>query len=287
MVDSLSAAPAKKPDSGLKARVITALILAPIAILGVIYAPSTAFALVLGLVICYGLWEWTRLIGLSSVSARGLVVGVNALILTGLLLADRVDLLMQMSWIGAIWWCLALIWLSQSRFGVEPTPRNLSIKILVGSAMMIPAFAAGWLLHRTGSQGPWWTLFVLMFIWVADIGAYFAGRRFGRVKLAPKISPGKTREGVYGALLCALIFTATAGYVLPGIPVWAGWLMGLALVTVLFSIVGDLFESLIKRQSQLKDSGSLLPGHGGMLDRIDSLLAALPVFVCGRYLIGL
>jgi len=287
MHESMKPGIVKKPDSGLRARIITALILAPIAICGVIYLPSIYFALILGLLICYGMWEWTRIIGLASVFARALVVGVNAAIMGALLLADRVDALQFAAWVGVVWWCIALLWLRGAGFGADPSVRNLLIKILVGSAMMIPAWAAGWLLHRSGISGPWWTLFVLMFIWAADIGAYFTGRRFGRVKLAPRISPGKTREGVYGALACALLFAATAGYVLPTVPVANPWLIGLVMVTVIFSIVGDLFESLIKRQSQLKDSGSLLPGHGGMLDRIDSLLAALPIFVCGRYLIGL
>jgi phosphatidate cytidylyltransferase len=153
--------------------------------------------------------------------------------------------------------------------------------------MVVPAWVAAWLIHREPSAGPLWTLFVLMLIWVADVSAYFAGRRFGQHKLAPRISPGKTREGVYGALVGTALFAGVAGWLIEPVPVGHALLIVLATVTVLFSIVGDLFESLIKRQSNLKDSGSLLPGHGGMLDRIDSVLAALPIFVCGRYLIGL
>lgn len=280
-------APAKKDNSGLRSRVLTALILAPIAILAVLYLPSTSFAVVFGVVLCYGIWEWTRVIGVQNQGLRVLVVALNGALMAALLFLHLEHWLLPIAWIGVAWWCLALLWLRSYEFGSEPTRRNLEIKLLVGSVMVVPAWVAVWLIHRAPNDGPWWTLFVLMLIWVADISAYFAGRRFGQHKLAPRISPGKTREGVYGALAGTVLFTAIAGWAIEPIPVGHGLLILLATVTVLFSIVGDLFESLIKRQSHLKDSGSLLPGHGGMLDRIDSVLAALPIFVCGRYLIGL
>lgn len=127
-----------------------------------------------------------------------------------------------------------------------------------------------------------------MLVWVGDIGAYFFGRRFGNVKLAPTISPGKTREGLYGELLMSGLFAAAAGWWLLDQDRQAiAALVGLSLVTVIFSVVGDLFESLIKRQSASKDSGTLFPGHGGMLDRLDSMFAALPIFVAGHYWLGL
>ena len=278
---------AKKSDSSLRSRIITALILAPLAILAVLKLPSMAFALLFGLVLCYGIWEWTRVIGVHNQGLRIFVVALNGGLMAALLWLNLGHWLLPIAWIGVAWWCLAVFWLRSYEFGAEPTTRNLEIKLLVGSVMVVPAWVSAWLIHRSPNDGPWWTLFVLMLIWVADISAYFAGRRFGKHKLAPRISPGKTREGVYGALAGTVLFTAIAGWVIEPIPVGHGLLILLATVTVLFSIVGDLFESLIKRQSHLKDSGSLLPGHGGMLDRIDSVLAALPIFVCGRYLIGL
>jgi phosphatidate cytidylyltransferase len=274
-------------DGGLRARVITALLLAPLAIAGVLFLPSTGFALGFGLVLCYAIWEWTRVIGFRGRPLRLTAVIVNGAIMTALLLLDPAGWLLPIAWVGVLWWCLAIFWLRSFEFGAAPTRRNRELKMLVGSVMVVPAWVAAWMLHREPEFGPWWTLFVLMLIWVADVSAYFAGRRFGSHKLAPRISPGKTREGVYGALVGTALFAAIAGFLIKPIPIGHGMLILLAAVTVLFSIVGDLFESLIKRQSNLKDSGSLLPGHGGMLDRIDSVLAALPIFVCGRYLIGL
>ncbi len=274
-------------EGGLRARVITALLLAPLAIGAVLFLPSTWFALCFGLVLCYAIWEWTRVIGFRGRPLRAVAVIVNGLIMATLLVLDPAGWLLPIAWVGVVWWCIAIFWLRAFEFGSAPTRRNREIKMLVGSMMVVPAWVAAWLIHREPAAGPWWTLFVLMLIWVADVSAYFAGRRFGEHKLAPRISPGKTREGVYGALLGTVLFAAVAGWLIEPIPVGHALLIILATVTVLFSIVGDLFESLIKRQSNLKDSGSLLPGHGGMLDRIDSVLSALPIFVCGRYLIGL
>lgn len=137
------------------------------------------------------------------------------------------------------------------------------------------------------AQGHWWVLFFACIVVAADIGAYTAGRRFGRVKLAPAISPGKTREGVYGALVCSGVVGLVGGLLLHVPTRLLPVLVILALITVLFSIVGDLFESLIKRHAGVKDSGALFPGHGGVFDRMDSIVAALPVFVLGKFLLGL
>lgn len=274
-------------DAGLRARVYTAVLLAPIAIAAVLFLPSTWFAVAFGVVLCMGIWEWTRVIGFRRRRLQMLVVAINGGIMLALLALNPGAWLLPIAGIGVVWWCLAIIWLRAFDFAAAPTRINLEIKILVGSAMVVPAWVSAWLIHREPDHGPWWTLFVLMLIWVADVAAYFSGRRFGHHKLAPRISPGKTREGVYGALVGTSLFAAAAGWFIKPVPVGHLLLIVLATVTVLFSIVGDLFESLIKRQANLKDSGSLLPGHGGMLDRIDSVLAALPIFVCGRYLIGL
>lgn len=273
--------------SGVLTRIATAVVLAPVAICGVLFLRTEWFTLIFGAILCFALWEWTRVIGFRRRRLRTLVVAANAGLMLWLWWAEPKTLLMPIVWAGAGWWCLAIIWLRAFEFAQEPTTRNLEIKVLVGSIMVVPTFVAAWLTHRDPVNGPWWILFVLVLIWVADSSAYFAGRQFGQHKLAPRISPGKTIEGVIGALIGSALFAAAAGLLLPTIPIAHGLLILLALVTVLFSIVGDLFESLIKRQSKVKDSGNILPGHGGMLDRIDSVLAALPIFVCGRALIGL
>jgi phosphatidate cytidylyltransferase len=130
-------------------------------------------------------------------------------------------------------------------------------------------------------------LAVLVLVWIADTAAYFVGRAFGRHKLAPSISPGKTWAGVYGALACSAVIGLAGGWIAHAPPGLLAGVIVLALVTVVFSIVGDLFESLIKRHAGVKDSGALFPGHGGLFDRMDSIVAALPVFVLGKALLGL
>ena len=130
-------------------------------------------------------------------------------------------------------------------------------------------------------NGPAWLLYGLMLIWAADIGAYFSGKRFGRNKLAPLISPGKTREGLLGAIVAACLFSLVAAFYF-GLDVIAALsLLLLAVVLTLVSVAGDLYESVLKREYGVKDSGRILPGHGGILDRIDSVLAAMPVFMVG------
>lgn len=153
----------------------------------------------------------------------------------------------------------------------------------VGWLVLVPSWMAVVELQDHGAlglAGPWALLFILVWAWAADTGAYFAGRALGRHKLAPRVSPGKTVEGLVGGVLLALLVVAAVFY--------TGWLearlpalMVAALLTVLASVLGDLFESMIKRERGIKDSGTVLPGHGGMLDRIDSVTAALPVALAG------
>jgi phosphatidate cytidylyltransferase len=154
---------------------------------------------------------------------------------------------------------------------------------MVGGAGVV-VLVAPWvaLMGLRDDFGPAYVLFLLLLIWVADTGAYFAGRRWGRRKLAPTISPGKTWEGVFGAGMATLAFALVGAAVLEEGARWPGF-VAVCMVTVGFSIVGDLFESMMKRQRGVKDSGSLLPGHGGVLDRFDSLTAAAPAFLLGLY----
>jgi phosphatidate cytidylyltransferase len=182
---------------------------------------------------------------------------------------------------SVLWWVSAIYRLSRFRPG-EPTAEGVDWpRMLEGGVVLVPAWLALVMLHRIPDGGPVLLLFLLILIWSADVGAYFAGHRWGRNKLAPQVSPGKTREGVYGAmasaLLCGLFLVWWLGSALGQAPL----VLLLCLVTMLSSVVGDLFESLLKRRRGMKDSGTLLPGHGGMLDRIDSLTAAAPVFVFG------
>ena len=278
--------PAYKKDPALIPRMLTAVILAPLVILSVLYLSTPIFAAGLAVVLLLGTWEWSRIIGVQRRRLRTAVVLVNA-VLIGLcwhFLAHTNYL--YIAEIGALWWCLAFLWLKRVTFAQTKTLANAELKVFVGSLLMLSAWCAAVLLHES-EYGARWTLFLFALIWCADIGAYFTGRKFGHKKLAPQISPGKTREGVYGALAASALFALGFGFWIGKSVPDAFLLMGLSLLTVVFSIIGDLFESLMKRHANLKDSGTMLPGHGGVLDRIDSLLAALPAFVAGKVLLGL
>ena len=242
--------PIYKKDPALTARILTAVILAPLAILGVLYLSTPVFAAGLGVVLLLGTWEWSRIIGVQRRRFRTIVVFVNATLigLSWYFLAHTNYV--YIAEIGALWWCLALLWLRRVTFAQTKTLANAELKMFVGSLLMLPAWCAAVLLHES-EQGPRWTLFLFALIWCADIGAYFTGRKFGNKKLAPQISPGKTREGVYGALAASALFAIAFG-------LWTGksvpdafLLMGLGLLTVVFSIVGDLFESLMKRHAKI------------------------------------
>jgi phosphatidate cytidylyltransferase len=274
-------------SNGLSTRVATALVLAPLAIAMVLWAPTPLFAALAGAAMLLALWEWTRLARLPSRPLRALVVALAASLMAALWWSRSPDLMLIAVAVGVAWWLIAMVWLRHHRFGAADTVANRSLKSAAGILIIVAGWAA--LVHLHGSPlGPWWTLYALALVWAADVGAYFAGRAFGRRKLAPNISPGKTWAGVWGALASAAMLALVGGWLGFGIGgVMLAALTLLALISVAVSIVGDLFESLVKRHSQSKDSGSLLPGHGGVFDRIDSVLAAVPVFVAGKRLLGL
>lgn len=270
-------------------RVTTALLLAPLPIAGVLWLPTPLLAAAIVIVLLAGLWEWTRFAGIDDTLPRTLFLTANALLMVALVWGGGPGLftLKLASLVGVLWWAIVLLWLWRPAFGAGDTQGARGLKLLAASLCVVPAWCAlGWL-HSEDPFGPRWTLFAIALCWAADSGAYFAGSKFGRRKLAPSISPGKTWEGVWGGLATAALLAVIA---LPLLGL--GWgalpaLMLLTVVTAAISVVGDLFESLMKRHSGVKDSGALFPGHGGVMDRIDSLLAALPVFVVGKAWLGL
>lgn len=267
----------------LKQRIITALILLPIVLVGFFKLTGMAFALFTGAVIVLGAWEWARLAGYLNASAR---VGYAAFVALLLLLLYCQPLLAHLIlMVGVVWWLLATVLVlgyPESRSLLCWTPKSL---LAVGLPLLLPAWQ-GLQLLKLQPQGNALILLVMGLIWAADIGAYFAGRRFGHRKLAPAVSPGKTWEGVAGGLLASLLVTLGAGigYGWNGLD-WLLIIPGIVLV-VGASVLGDLTESLFKRNAGLKDSSQLLPGHGGVLDRIDSLTAAIPVFTLLLFLAG-
>jgi phosphatidate cytidylyltransferase len=270
-------------------RIIAAAVMAPLVILGVLYLPSHLLAAAVGGLMMLGLWEWTLLAGLSEKIPRAAYLLGNALLMAALSWGAGPNLftLKLISVLGVAWWLLVLLWLMRFNFASGDSAWSRALKLFAGSACVIPAWSAICWLHASQPKGPGWTLFALLVVWGADTGAYFVGVRYGKHKMAPRISPGKSWEGFFGGLFTTLLL-AVAALSLLGLQWSSLWeLMLLTVITALFSVAGDLFESLLKRHAGAKDSSDLIPGHGGMLDRVDSLLAALPVFVVGKVWLGL
>lgn len=266
----------------LKQRIITALVLLPIALGGFFLLDGLAFALFIGAVVTLGAWEWARLAGFESQGLRVAYAAVVAVLLAGLyLLPGLAPLILALA---VLWWAAA-IWLV---LGYPDSSRywgGLPGRLLIGLLILLPAWQ-GLVLLKQWPQANALIIAVMVLVWAADIGAYFSGKTFGKRKLAPRVSPGKSWEGFYGGLATSLLITLVVGW-------QQGWatvdlvlaLAGAALVVVI-SVVGDLTESMFKRHSGIKDSSNLLPGHGGVLDRIDSLTAAIPLFATLLWLAG-
>lgn len=268
----------------LKQRILTAIVLAPLALLGVFALPLSSFLYFMDVVILLAAWEWANLSGYESRVQRLVYVGLMAIILAVLHLfyaGIPVELILSFTLLG---WLVALFW-------VVKYPRAAGWgerwqRALVGFVVLIPSWIS-FVGLKGLDNGEMLILLLFLLVWGADVGAYFSGKNFGRVKLAPDVSPGKTREGLYGGLLaCVVIALCFALY--SGFGVFEILLLViLATATGLISVLGDLFESMLKRHRGIKDSSQLLPGHGGVLDRIDSLTAASPLFVLGmQYLVA-
>ena len=278
-----------------KTRVIAALIMAPAAIAAILLLPSQWLAAAAAAVMLIGLWEWLKLSGVDDTLARTTLLLLN-LVLMVLVVWDRdssLFLFRVAALVGVGWWLLALVWLRFFNFGADPDSPARAFKLLAGTLAVFPAWASLVLLHAGDDRGHLWLLASLMVVWAADSGAYFAGRAFGRRKLAPRISPNKTWEGLLGGLVAGVLVMTAFGLGF-GVPEWTlvdaahlPWLLLITVVAVFASVLGDLFESLLKRHAGAKDSGHIIPGHGGVLDRVDGVLAALPVFAVGKEILGL
>ena len=266
----------------LKQRIITALILLPIALGGFFLLEGAWFALFIGAVVSLGGWEWARLAGLEGQAAR---VAYAVAVAVSLLGAWQLPSLAPWLLGAAVLWWLAATWLVLNYPDSSRYWGGLPGKLLIGALILLPAWQ-GLVLFKQWPQANALIIAVMLLVWAADVGAYFSGKAFGKRKLAPKVSPGKSWEGFFGGLAVSLLLTLAVG-------LQQGWqvgalllcLVGAALV-VAVSVIGDLTESMFKRQSGIKDSSNLLPGHGGVLDRIDSLTAAIPLFAVLLWLAG-
>lgn len=260
----------------LKQRVTTAVILAILFLSAVFKLPASGWEVLVGLMVLQGAREWSGLArmhaGANWLYVATVLLSYAALLWIYLNCLSQQRYMMQIMVYGisaAFWFLLVPAWLK----GILKTQNPILLGI-VGWILLIPTALAMLDLHAASPQ-PWWLLGVMGLVWVADIAAYFTGRKFGKIKLAPHVSPGKTWEGVAGAVFAVMIYV-TLVLLLSGMTQYF-ILVLIAVIAVAFSVVGDLFESAIKRQAGVKDSGTLLPGHGGLLDRIDALTSTLPL----------
>lgn len=273
----------------LSPRIITAAVLAPLLLTAVYLLDTAWFSLILAAIMCPAAWEWSRLAGIHGRLSRLLFLWlILALFLLGYLYRDSAS--SHIVWSHAVvmaasvGWMLVLVEVVAIEHHLIAIPASRLLKTVQGALVLGPAWLSLVLLHGAGMHSRLIVVLLFLLIWTADIAAYFTGRRWGRAKLSPRISPGKTWAGLYGALIATQVVALAWALFdnIQGIDMLL--FLILCLITVLASVLGDLQVSLLKRSIHVKDSGNLLPGHGGVLDRIDSLTSAAPVFVTGLLL---
>ncbi len=259
----------------LKTRVVTSLILAPLVLAISWYGNAGVFSAFVAAIMALVLHEWLTIVYRRQGMARWLLPAAVAAIIFGQGITANITIPL-MAYLAITLWALASLWLAVPNLGYQEHPITIRLKAYLGTFLVLASGLALVTLHNHLSLGPLWTVMLFGLIWVADVGAYFSGRFLGRRKLAPAISPGKTVEGVMGAVLLVAVYAGVIAWwlKLPVLKLVAGFC-----AVALISVVGDLTASLVKRQGQVKDSGRWLPGHGGFLDRFDSLLAASPFFL--------
>ena len=271
----------------LRLRIATALVAGAVVLAAIFLLPPGRLALAAIAVTVLAAWEWGRLAACPGTTARAAyAAAVGAIGLAAWWLAPAVAI----GWLAAalLFWCAVAIWLLAGGGPRVTGATGIRWGWLLAGCLLLPSLALA--LAVLGQRADWLDRALLLYavgvVWAADIGAYFAGRAWGRHKLAPRVSAGKTREGLWGGVAAVAGYAAVGAWAF-GVPggAWLPWLM-VALAAGLLSVAGDLLESVLKREAGVKDSGALLPGHGGLLDRIDSLIAATPVMVLGLALMG-
>ena len=263
----------------LKTRIITALIMAPIAVGGVFFLPPVGFAIFTAALIALGAWEWANMAGLTAQSAR---VGYSVAVLL-LLAALYTVTAHSVLWLAVLWWLAGLGLVAyypkgSAHWGLVPVRAAMGLLVLVPAWVGLNYLRSGELRFGLTDNNLLLILYVFVLVWVADVGAYFSGRKFGKAKLAPRVSPGKSWAGVWGGLAAVAVFAWAVSQTLSAEAGQSVALIIISVVTAAVSVLGDLFESMLKRFRGIKDSSRLLPGHGGIMDRIDSLTAAIPIF---------
>lgn len=286
----------------LKQRIITAVVLAPLAIAAIFYLSLPFFGAFLMSVMAIGAWEWGPLMGFAKKSRRWFFVFASVALIGAiwtflppeslwLAKGELQDVAVYILWLAVLWWLLsALLTFVYPKFS-SFWSNHRSVRGVFGWLTLIPAWLAFMVIRSSEYQtdpyhGAQLIMFLFLMVWSADIGAYFVGKSIGKHKLMPNVSPGKTLEGFFGGIVFACILVGAAGSII-------GWnkdqftiVLIVTVIITTISVLGDLNESMFKRQAGVKDSGSILPGHGGVLDRIDSLTATAPIYALCYVLIG-
>jgi phosphatidate cytidylyltransferase len=258
----------------LRVRILTATVLGTLLVVMLLFASPLVAGLVFALIMIIGAWEWSAFLRIDSRAVRIAYVALLAgIAIWGERQLAATDPFMQLMVLTLIWWFVALCWVVLAPAHASPLGAALA-----GILVLVPAWLALVRIDAHWPRGGEWTLFILTLAFATDTGGFFAGSRFGRVRLAPRVSPGKTWEGVLGGLLLSTL-VAFAGAAAFGVPVAS--MVPVCVAAAAFSVVGDLTESMFKRHAGVKDSGSIFPGHGGILDRIDSVMAGAPVLLLG------
>jgi len=267
----------------LKYRLLTAFLMGPL-ILWAIYAmPEKYFAIFSLVLMSLGAWEWSAFAGWVKPLQRGIFFGINVILYGAVLYFQNYELNISIILASLIWWAICIPLLLSFPFKQNNVLHLKIAKTFVGIILLLGTLVSMVLIRNNPAYGSGYVLYLILIIWFADSGAYFAGRALGKNKLIPNVSPGKTWEGVAGAFAATLIVSIVALNILNVPSAHTIIFIIVTQLTVLYSIVGDLSESMFKRMANIKDSGHILPGHGGILDRIDSLMSGLPVFFAGLW----
>lgn len=287
----------------LKERVLSAIVMIAVVLIALFWLSPLPFTLALAAIVIIGMWEWAQFVGFKRPIARAIVAFVTFGLLifpimasTDYIQATRflTDETVPLLFLGGVWWIVATLLVLSYPYSAKWWTNSVAAKFIFGFCTLIPFFISVLALrfyhyNLDPYQGTFLLLYVFLLVWGADSGAYFVGRAIGKHKLAPKVSPGKSWEGAIGGVLTsgiiAIIFLNVAPENVFGRGLATLPFILLSMITVIISALGDLTESMFKRQAGVKDSSQLIPGHGGVLDRIDSLTAALPIFAIGFFFI--
>lgn len=269
----------------LRQRIFTAIILIPLFVVLVLALSARQFSVLTGAIVFWCAYEWSGLIGIKSFPKNIIYPCLMMVVLAMVLyfFYQHSVSVPQLLYGAFCWWCVAGVLVIAYPKCSDLWGKGMLLRGFMGFMVLIPCWVALNFI-RMVPQGTYIVLLLFVLIWGADTGAYFVGKKWGKHKLLPLVSPGKTWQGLFGALFTSVMISVAAIFIFNIDKSGWGSLLLLTIVTVLFSILGDLFESMLKRKVGLKDSGRLLPGHGGILDRIDSLTAAAPVFALGMLL---